>query len=128
MNEIKVTKWKCEFCGKEFDTPTEREEHENLCRKNPAGEGCLTCNYYSAKRQCGTSYQEHYCGSIRHWLDGPGNVFCPHWKKKEVKRCETCKKSTLVMGIYGYERFCEEIQTTLRDISTKCPLWEGKNV
>ena len=42
--------------------------------------------------------------------------------------CETCKKSTLVMGIYGYERFCEEIQTTLRDISTKCPLWEGKNV
>ena len=68
----KVTRYKCEWCGKEFRTPD-----RHLCKWRPEVHNCLSCAYRGAFVKGEPARQVDF----GEWEDGVANSFMCHCKK-----------------------------------------------
>jgi hypothetical protein len=66
---MKIIRYKCECCGKEFLTSIEHDFHFSKCIYNPKSRSCTTC---------GREKHPFYCASF--------TSFCVYWRKEKEYR------------------------------------------
>lgn len=82
MSLIKVEAYKCEYCGRLFDT--NRNYHDIECLYDPKARNCLTCKF-NGERVVGKDIQQiSYCPRCNELFKYPHQKYCPDYIKDNV--------------------------------------------
>jgi len=84
MALFKIEAWKCEWCGKSFDSIMPM--HEIDCRYGPQARTCDSClfnkNVASSNRDNeAIRYNITYCERVNSVFKYPHDKYCPKWER-----------------------------------------------
>lgn len=96
-------KYKCQYCGKKFDSSKSTKLHERQCidnknRNKPVMVKCPLCNKKIKQKDFGKHLDDYHPDHVK----GSGY--------KLLRICQYCKQSweTTLSGMHVHERFCKE--------------------
>jgi late competence protein required for DNA uptake (superfamily II DNA/RNA helicase) len=82
-----ITKYKCDFCKREYSKNRRAAYHESMCYHNPARRACVNCAHFTKNGVCAVNaHKMDYTYPENHFVFWSG---CLEWKQKLAKFAKT---------------------------------------